>query len=289
MTLDRFVTILKGSVLALLLYVEGEWIYRYYAQQWEEEAEAKAAVHHLLNIDAPITVKMGERIIDTLGSLERDGQLESLTVVLDTPGGSPVASENLYRYLKGLGERAHLYMYVNSAAASGGYYIAVASPTIYANKNALVGSVGVILQSVGFSQLAKELGISDETMSAGEFKTLLSPLKAPDEKTRAYIRDYLLSPVYANFAETVAAERRLDAAQQKEYFEGRLFIAGDPRVRGTLVDETLSYPEMLALVKAKEGTETLRRVDYEPKVEGVVSQLLGSVASQLRIPGLQFN
>jgi len=289
MTLERFVTILKGAVLALLLYIEGYWIYRYYAQQWKEEAEAKAAVHRLLNIDAPITVKMGERIIDTLGALERDGRLESLTVVLDTPGGSPVASENLYRYFKRLGKRVHLYMYVNSAAASGGYYIAVASPTIHANKNALVGSVGVIMQSVGFSQLAKELGISDETLSAGEFKTLLSPLKAPDEKTRGYIRDYLLSPVYANFAGTVAAERDLDAAQQRDYFEGRVFVAGDPRVKGVLVDEILSYPDMLELVKEREGTKTLRRVDYAPKVESFMSQLLGTVVSQVRIPGVQFN
>jgi protease-4 len=289
MTLERFVTILKGSVLALLLYIEGYWIYRYYAQQWEAEAEEKSAVHRLLNIDAPITVEMGERIIDTLGALEREGRLESLTVVLDTPGGSPAASENLYRYFKAFGERAHLYMYVNSAAASGGYYIAVASPTIYANKNALVGSVGVIMQNISFSQLAKELGIEDETLSAGTYKALLSPLKPLDEKMRDYIRDYLLSPVYANFAETVAAERRLDAAQQHDYFEGRVFIAGDPRVKGVLVDETLSYPDMLAMVKEKEGTRTLRRVDYAPKVESVVSQLLGSIVSQVRISGVQFN
>jgi protease-4 len=209
--------------------------------------------------------------------------------VLDTPGGSPVASENLYRYFKALGARVHLYMYVNSAAASGGYYIAVASPTIYANKNALVGSVGVIMQSVSFSQLAKELGIADETLSAGTYKELISPLKPLDEKTRAYIRDYLLSPVYANFAETVAAERHLDAAQQHDYFEGRVFIAGDPRVKGVLVDETLSYPDMLERVKAEEGTRTLRRVDYAPKAESVVSQLLGSVVSQLRGAALQFN
>jgi protease IV len=289
MTLERFTTILKASVLALLLFIEGYWIYRYYGKQWEEEAEAKAAVHHLLAIDAPITVEMGERIIDTLGRLEREERLASLTVVLDTPGGSPAASENLYRYFKALGERAHLYMYVNSVAASGGYYVAVASPTIYANKNAMVGSVGVLMQSVGFSELAKELGISDETLSAGEFKTLLSPLKAPDEKMRAYIRDNLLAPVYANFAGTVAAERRLNAAQQRDYFEGRLFIAGDPRVKGVLVDETLSYPEMLERVKEKEGTKTLRRVDYTPKVEGFVSRLFKTVASQVFAPDVQFN
>ena len=60
-------------------------------------------------------------------------------MVLDTPGGSPVASENLYRYFKELGKRIPLYMYVNSAAVSGGYYIAVAGDKIYANKNAMVG------------------------------------------------------------------------------------------------------------------------------------------------------
>lgn len=289
MTLERLVTLLKASVLSLLLVFEGYWLWRSYAQHRAEAAEEAAAVHRLLDVDAPITVTMGRRIIDTLGALEREGRLKSLTVVLDTPGGSPVASENLYRYFKTLGERMPLYMYVNSAAASGGYYIAVAAPTIYANKNALVGSVGVIMQSVGFSGLAEALGISDETISAGAYKELLSPLKPTDEKTRAYIRDHLLAPIYANFAETVAAERHLDAGQQQRYFEGRVFIAGDPRVKGVLVDETLSYPEMLALVKEKEHTPTLRRIDYAPKMEGLVARLFKGLVAQLRGADMRFN
>lgn len=286
MTLDRSIKLLKVSILLFFFGFELYFIYRWYDKIEQEELAAKESGHYIVAIDEVITVKMGERIMNALDKKERNGELQSLMVVLDTPGGSPVASENLYRYFKELGARVPLYMYVNSAAASGGYYIAVASPKIYANKNALVGSVGVLMQNLSLAKMAEELGVSDETLSAGEFKHLLSPLKTMDEKTKRYFEEYLLQPIYDNFAQTVADERGIAPAQQSEYFEGRIFIAGDKRIHGVLVDALASYPDMVELVQQEQKTQTLTKLDYKPKVSGVLSQLLETFNAA--DPGIQF-
>lgn len=274
MTLERFIKLLKVSVLGVILLFEAYVIYRYF----ESEPVDDASGHYIVSIDSAITVKMSDQIMNALTRKEQEGELKSLLVVFDTPGGSPVASENLYCYFKALAKRIPLYMYVNSAAVSGGYYIAVASKPIYANKNALVGSVGVVMQNFSLAKMAHELGVEDETLSAGEFKYLMSPLKHTDESTKAYLKEYLLNPVYQNFAYTVAQERNITIEDEKTFFEGRIFVAGDPRVYGVLVDEIISYPDMLGRIRHEQNATMLSRLEYRPKVSNFVSQLLESAA-----------
>lgn len=283
MTLERSIQLLKVSILGVILLFEAFVIYRYFQSDLEEN---QVSAHAIISIDSVITVKLSEQIMSAITKKEQEGKLESLLVVLDTPGGSPVASDNLYSFFKKLSKKIPLYMYVNSAAASGGYYIAVASDTIYANKNALVGSVGVVLQNFSFAKMAEELGVEDSTISAGEFKYLLSPIKKTDKATKEYFQEYLLNPVYRNFAATVAKERHISPEDENRFFQGRIFIAGDPRIEGILVDKILSYPEMLEKIRQEQDTNSLSRLEYKPKMSGFISQLLESVTHYDM--GLQF-
>ncbi|HEO99744.1 MAG: S49 family peptidase [Campylobacterales bacterium] len=263
MTLDRFIKLLKLSILGVFLMAEVYVVYRWYDARYAKSASASK--HYKLTIEGAITVEMSQRIMKKIEALMRKGEIDSLLLVFDTPGGSPVASDNLYYFFKGLQERIPVTYYVNSSAASGGYYIASGAEKLYANANAIVGSVGVIMQGINVSELAEKWGIRDETLTAGAYKQMISPLKPTSEESIAYFKENILGPTYANFSSIVALERNITKGEEDSYFQGRVFIAGDPRIRGKLVDEIISYPEIVALEKARHNTDTLRELEYKEK------------------------
>lgn len=263
MTLERFIKLLKLSILGVFLMAEVYVIYRWYDARYAESASTSK--HYKLTIDGTITVDMSQKIMKKVERLQREGEIASLLLVFDTPGGSPVASDNLYHFFKALQEKIPVTYYVNSAAASGGYYIALGAKKLYANANAIVGSVGVLMQGINVSELAQKWGIKDETLTAGVYKHMISPLKPTSEETVDYFQENILKPTYANFSGIVAHERNITKAEEDTYFQGRLFIAGDPRMKGKLVDEIVSYPEIVTQVKARYNTDTLRELEYKEK------------------------
>jgi len=270
--LDGLIKILKILILGVLFAFEAYYLGGIFFK--DKKASVNTQSHYLVNIDEGIDVKMSTKIIEKLEKLKREKRLKSLLVVLDTPGGSPVASENLYSYFKSLGQEIPLYMYINSVAASGGYYIAVSGKKIYANTNALIGSIGVVMQNISFAKLAHEYGIKDDTLSVGEYKHFISPIKEMDEKTKAYLNENLLLPIYKNFSHTVAKERKITKEDEERFFGGRVFVAGDEKVKGVLVDEILSYTQMLALVKNEQKTQEILKLDFKDKPSDVLSKLL---------------
>lgn len=263
MTLDRFIKLLKLSILGVILAAEVYVVYRWYDGRYAENTSASK--HYRLDIEGTITVEMSQKIMKKIEALMRKGEIDSLLLVFDTPGGSPVASDNLYHFFKALQEKIPVIYYVNSAAASGGYYIASGAKKLYANANAIVGSVGVLMQGINVSELAQKWGIKDETLTAGVYKHMISPLKPTSEETVEYFQENILKPTYANFSAIVAHERNITKGEENTYFQGRLFIAGDPRMKGKLVDEIISYPEMLQRVKAQQGTDRLKVLEYQEK------------------------
>jgi ClpP class serine protease len=98
-----------------------------------------------------------------------------------------------------------------------------------------------------------------------------------DSKTKEYLKTNLLQPIYKNFADTVALERKIPNNQRKEYFEGKVFIAGDKKVQGILVDEIISYPEMVSFVKREQNIKTIKKLEYKQKVGDIFSKLLASI------------
>lgn len=71
-------------------------------------------------------------------------------------------------------------MYIESVAASGGYYIASAIKPLKANKNAIVGSIGVIIQHYSLEELSKKIGIEEDNVAYGEYKQPISLFKPID-------------------------------------------------------------------------------------------------------------
>jgi len=201
----------------------------------------------VLTIDEEITDAYANTIIEKLETIREKKELfPHLLIVMASPGGSPSGSSEIAHYLHDLQSEINVTMYVQSMAASGGYYIASAidynasNPLsgIIAQENAIVGSIGVIMPKYVFKDLAQKVGIGEDDITVGKYKKPLSMFKYSTIEEKAYLRQNLLNPAYKNFINYVATGRKMSPEKLGEYAEGKIFIATE--VVGPLVDR-ISY------------------------------------------------
>ena len=164
-------------------------------------------------------------------------RLAAVLVSVNSPGGSPVQSELISTYLqmKAKKEKVSVTMFVEDMAASGGYWIACAGHQVYASKTSIIGSLGVIMETFGFEELIKKIGIERRILAAGENKALLdpfSPLK--DEDVR--IVKQMLADSHKIFIEHVKKNRgsKLKGTDE-ELFNGAVWT-GEPALKLGLID-----------------------------------------------------
>jgi signal peptide peptidase SppA len=103
--------------------------------------------------------------------------LVAVAVVVNSPGGSAVQSALLFRRIRELAEERHVPVitFAEDVAASGGYWLALAGDEIFSEETSILGSIGVISASFGFSQLIERLGVERRLHTAGKRKSLLDP------------------------------------------------------------------------------------------------------------------
>jgi signal peptide peptidase SppA len=104
-------------------------------------------------------------------------KLPSVAVVINSPGGSPVQSNLIFKRIRQLAEENNkrVYVFCEDVAASGGYFLAIAGDEIYADPSSIVGSIGVISSSFGFVEAIEKLGIERRVYTAGLNKSTLDP------------------------------------------------------------------------------------------------------------------
>lgn len=212
----------------------------------------------VINVDQEIKTDYINRLIEDTEKIltEHKKEAKAILVVMNSPGGSPSASEEFASYLKDLQTRGiDVTMYVDSIAASGGYYIASAIKPIIANKNAIIGSIGVIMPHYSLEGLAKKVGITEDYIAAGKFKKPISVFKDMDSENKKYLKEHLLSPAYKNFVSDVAKNRGLDYSAVERVAQGKVYIANMQKIRGILVDSISHLYKVKADLKEKYGED----------------------------------
>ena len=189
----------------------------------------------VININKEITVSYINTLMSKMNVLKKDNNCKEYLLIFNTPGGSPSASDEFNAYLKNLNKTKKVNVYVESMAASGGYYIISAIKPIIANKNAVVGSIGVIMPHFVIGKLAKKIGIEEDTITVGKYKEPVSFFKKATPEQKKYLLSHLLLPTYNNFLKTVAQDRNISVDKLKKYADGKIYIAS--MVKGILVDK----------------------------------------------------
>ncbi len=205
----------------------------------------------VININKTITVPYIDKLTKKMDALLKDKNCKEFLLIFNTPGGSPSASDEFNAYLKYVNKKKRVNVYVESMAASGGYYIISAIKPIVANKNAVVGSIGVIMPHFVLKKLADKIGIEEDSLTIGKYKEPVSWFRKFSDKDKEYLKNHLLLPTYQNFLQTVAKDRNISVDKLKKYADGKIYVA--TLVKGILVDKISSLIEYKQEIKKRLG------------------------------------
>lgn len=154
----------------------------------------------------------------------RKGRPKAVALVLNSPGGSPVQSSLIAARIRRLAEEKNIpvYAFVEDVAASGGYWLASAADRIYVDQSSIVGSIGVISASFGFSELMQRHGIERRVHTAGKDKSMLDPFR-PERAGDVKRLKALQSQIHAAFISQIKT-RRGDRLKGDDLFTGEIWI-----------------------------------------------------------------
>ncbi|MFY0612299.1 MAG: S49 family peptidase [Hyphomicrobiaceae bacterium] len=173
------------------------------------------------------------------GAIERAfnySKLPAVAIVINSPGGSPVQSNLIFKRIRQLSEekKKKVYVFCEDVAASGGYFLAVAGDEIYADPSSVVGSIGVIAATFGFVEAINKLGIERRVYTAGENKSILDPFKPAQEEDIARLKAIQLD-IHEVFKNVVRSRRgdKLNGPDS-ELFSGAFWVAGKAQELGLI-------------------------------------------------------
>jgi len=178
----------------------------------------------------------------------RDRRVRAILFRIDSPGGSVVASESIWREVVFARERGKpVIVSMGDVAGSGGYYVAAAADKIVAEPATLTGSIGVLAGKIVVADLFKKLGVSTDSAQIGANAAMFS--NASDFSERAHSRlEAFLDDTYKGFKDHVASGRQMTQEAVEEVAKGRVWSGEDAKVRG-LVDALGGYAVALRLAK----------------------------------------
>jgi protease-4 len=206
---------------------------------WEKGVSGPhTAVIDVTGIIAAEATANAEQVIDGLKTAFEDENTVGVILRINSPGGSPVQSGQIYNEVVRLRNKypdTPLYAVIEDVGASGGYYIAAAAEKIYADRASIVGSIGVRMDSFGFVKALNKLGIERRLMTAGENKGSLDPFLPEDKQSKLHMQE-LLNNVHQQFIQAVKSQRGERLVAGEEVFSG-LIWTGEKSVALGLVDE----------------------------------------------------
>ena len=144
-------------------------------------------------IGAVTPLRPGMSLAGVARTLERafaTRHAKAVALVINSPGGSPVQSRQIYLRIRQLAAEKKLpvLVFVEDVAASGGYMIACAGDEIFCDPSSILGSIGVVGGSFGFQELIKKIGIERRLYTAGEHKAMLDPFLPEDRHDVARLK-----------------------------------------------------------------------------------------------------
>ena len=249
----KFFTRIVIIVIVLLMFVPGLF-------SSSKEFSPHIALVKVEGVIAADSQANAERINESLDKAFDSDKTKAVVVEINSPGGSPVQSDDIYEHMQYLQKKypkVPLYAVCTDVCASGGYYIAVGAKEIYTNKMTITGSIGVIGSGFGFTGLIEKLGIERRTYTSGKNKNFLDPFVAqkPEQKEQF---EKLLNETHKVFVKAVEDSRgdRLKDKSMDSTFSGEPFSGIEAKEIG-LIDGFASVEQL-----KREKLDDLDIVDY---------------------------
>lgn len=216
-----------------------------------------------------------DSIIKLVRRARADPGIKALVLRIDSPGGSALASDLMWRELRALAEEKPVIASQVDVAASGGYYLSMACDAIFSEELTVTGSIGVVTAKFNVEELNAKLGYGTEMISRGRYAEVLTGNRGFTEEEEAYFEEGA-QKAYTSFITKAAASRSMSVEDMNEVAQGRVWTGRQALNRG-LVDR---MGGMWAAIRA---AAHLAELDTD---RGLAVQTLVEPKGALPIPGV---
>ena len=217
--------------------------------------------------------------LDALTLVADDRRAKALIVVIDSPGGTVVGGESLYRALREVARDKPVVAVMEDLATSAGYMVALAADQIFAHEATITGSIGVIFQTTEITGLLDKLGVKAEAIKSGPLKAAPSPLEPMTPETRRVTQE-VVDDIYAMFVAMMTERRPIASDRARGLADGRVYT-GRQAVENRLIDRIGGEDQAIAWLEAERGIDRdlpVRAVG----VEGGIAELAERLDSLAR-------
>ena len=209
-------------------------------------------------------------ILKQLDTIKNDDSIKGVLLTVNTPGGGTYESDELYQKLKEVKTKGKkIYVQMETIAASGGYYISMPADKIYAGPQTLTGSIGVISQSMDYSELLKNLGIKTNTIKSGSHKDIMSPQREMTNEERDILQS-INKDSFDQFVNVIKEGRHMSEDKVRKLADGRIYSAQQAKAHH-LIDEIGYKNEALKAMKKELKLKNPQIITFDTSQQGLGS------------------
>ena len=226
---------------------------------------AVITVRGLISSSLPGTVSdsMVDDMRAALQQARDDNRVKAIVLVIDSPGGEVTASDAIYSAVVKARARKPVVVYMESLAASGGYYISCGGKFLMANETTITGSIGVIIQTLNYEQLLNKVGLASVVFKSGKFKDMLNGARPITPEERELVQNFIMK-TYDKFLGIVAKERKLPADLLRNTIADGRILSGKDAFEHKLIDGLGELDDAFSKAKELGNAPDARIVKYGP-------------------------
>src|SRR3954453_6906204 len=218
-------------------------------------------------ISSSMPGNVGESMVDDMRfALEQardDENVRAIVVEIDSPGGEVTASDVIYNAVVRARAKKPVVVYMDSLAASGGYYVACGGKYLMANETTITGSIGVIIQTLNYEQLFNKIGLASVVFKSGKFKDMLNGARPMTQEERDLVQGFVMK-TYDKFLGIVAKERNLPADKLRNTIADGRILSGKEALNVKLIDGLGQIEDAYAKAKELGNARGATIVKYGP-------------------------
>jgi len=215
-----------------------------------------------------------DRRLAALKDLSKNDAVKAVILRIDSPGGTIVGGETLYRAILDLAAKKPVVAVMDGVAASAAYMTAIAADRLFAREGTLTGSVGVILQTTEITKLLDMIGVSARSFKSGSLKASPSPVERLTPEAEAATQA-LIDEMYGMFRDMVLDRRNMKPADEARFADGRVFT-GRQALKNGLIDEIGGETEAITWLENEKDVRkdlTVRKVNLRRDVDNLFDRL----------------
>jgi protease-4 len=170
-----------------------------------------------------------------LQQAREDDRVKAVVLEIDSPGGEVTAADTIYNAVVKTRAKKPVVIYMETLAASGGYYISCGGKFLMANDTTITGSIGVIIQTLNYEQLFSKIGLASVVFKSGKFKDMLNGARPITPEERELVQSFVMK-TYDKFLGIVAKERHLPADTLRNGVADGRILSGQEALESKLID-----------------------------------------------------